>query len=128
MKHDTRRGDDIDLVQSGPVETGQRQTPRVSGLCLSEVLCSAGRVIDVSTRGMRIQCRRRWKTGQKRTITLIEGSLMVRVEVECVWCRKVGTLKHTAGLAFTTVSPESAEMLNQIVSRQAKSNDPRIAA
>lgn len=128
MKHDTRRGDDLDLAQSGPVENGQRQGPRVSGVCLRELLCSAGRVVDVSTRGMRIQCRRRWKPGQKRTITLIEGSMLVRVEAESVWCRKVGTMRHTVGLAFTTVSPESAELLSQIVSRQSKASELRIAA
>lgn len=128
MKHDTRRGDDLDLTSGGAADTGQRQSPRVSGLCLNELLCSAGRAIDISTRGMRIQCRRRWKPGQRRSITLIEGSLLVRVEAECVWCRKVGTLKHTVGLAFTTVSPESAELLSQIVSRQNKADKLRIAA
>lgn len=128
MKHDTRRGDDLDFAVCCPAESSQRQSRRVSGLCIHSLVCNAGRVVDVSTRGMRIQSLRKWKPGQRRLVTLIEGSLVVRVEAECVWCRKIGTLKHTVGLAFTTVSPESAELLSQIVARQSKADTLRIAA
>jgi hypothetical protein len=128
MKHDTRRGDDLDLVSGCDDLARERSGPRVSGLCLNELLCNAGRVVDVSTRGMRLQSWRRWKPGQRRSITLIEGSAVVRVEAECVWCRKIGTMRHTIGLAFTTVSPESAKLLGEIVSRQSKSDQLRLAA
>lgn len=128
MKHDTRRGDDLDLVSGGEHIVRERSGPRVSGLCLNELLCNAGRVVDVSTRGMRLQSWRRWRPGQRRSITLIEGSVMVRVEAECVWCRKIGTMRHTIGLAFTTVTPESAKLLEEIVSRQSKSDQLRLAA
>lgn len=128
MKHDTRRGDDLELVSGGDPFADQRSAPRVSGICLNELLCNAGRVVDVSTRGMRLQSRRRWKPGQRRTITLIEGSVVVQVEAECVWCRKIGTLRHTIGLAFTTVTPDSAKLLAEIVARQSKSDQLRLAA
>ncbi len=128
MKHDTRRGDDLDLALCGDRYAEDRTSPRVSGICLNELLCNAGRVVDVSTRGMRLQSWRRWKPGQRRSITLIEGSVVVRVEAECVWCRKIGTMRHTIGLAFTTVTPDSAKLLGEIVSRQSKSDQLRLAA
>ncbi|MFU8829895.1 MAG: PilZ domain-containing protein [Phycisphaerales bacterium] len=128
MKHDTRRGDDMDLLPHSPTLLDDRESRRVSGSAVAKLLCNSGRVIDVSTRGMRLQSRRKWKTGQRRLITLCEADLCVRVEAECVWCRKIGTLKHTVGLAFTTVSPESAELLSQIVARQSKVDTLRIAA
>lgn len=118
----------MDLLPHSPTLLDDRESRRVSGSAVAKLLCNSGRVIDVSTRGMRLQSRRKWKTGQRRLITLCEADLCVRVEAECVWCRKIGTLKHTVGLAFTTVSPESAELLSQIVARQSKVDTLRIAA
>lgn len=128
MKHDTRRGDDLDFAICSTPDRDTRDSRRVSGIAVRELSCNMGRVVDVSTRGMRLQSRRKWKTGQRRMVTLCEDTLCVRVEAECVWCRKVGALKHTVGLAFTTVSPESAELLSQIVSRQSKADALRLAA
>jgi hypothetical protein len=128
MKHDTRRGDDLDFAICSAPDHETRNAPRVSGAVVRELSCNMGRVVDVSTRGMRLQSRRKWKAGQRRVVTLCEDTLCVRVEAECVWCRKVGALKHTIGLAFTTVSPESAELLSQIVARQTKADALRLAA
>ncbi len=128
MKHDTRRGDDLDFAALSDTVADDRNARRVRGTAVKELSCNHGRVIDVSTRGMRLQTRRKWKAGQRRVITLCEDTLCVRIEAECVWCRKIGTFKHTIGLAFTTVSPESADLLSQIVSRQSKADALSLAA
>lgn len=128
MKHDTRRGDDLDFAAHSGPEREHRGNRRAGGQSVVGLSCNLGRVIDVSTRGMRLDSRRKWKPGQRRLVTLCEGELCVQVEAECVWCRKLGMLKHTVGLAFTTVSPQSAELLGQIVSRQPGLDALRIAA
>ena len=128
MKHDTRRGDDLDFAAYAEPDHEDRNAKRVQGDVVKALTCNFGRVIDVSTRGMRLQGRRKWKAGQRRMITLCEDDLCVRVEAECVWCRKIGTFKHTIGLAFTTVSGDSAELLSQIVSRQSKADALKLVA
>lgn len=73
-----------------------------------------GKVIDLSTRGMRLRCSRRWNEGQRRTIHIRHADIEVEVSARCVWCRQEGLLSHTVGLAFDHISAETAEQLESL--------------
>jgi hypothetical protein len=81
------------------------------------VLCNRGRVIDLSTRGMRLRTFRRWKEGQRRIITLSDEHARVTLEAKCVWVRPVanGTpFQRVVGLCFEHAIPEQERALAKL--------------
>jgi len=78
---------------------------------VADLTCDAGRIIDLSTRGMRLISRKRWRTGETRSLVLTDGSHSVTIDARCIWDRHDGVFQHTVGLAFDRVAPEHEGML-----------------
>ena len=79
----------------------RRRTRRATA---TNATCNKGRVIDLSTKGMRLAVRRPWPEGQQRRVILRHAGQCITLWAECVWRRKDAPLKHTIGLAF--VNPD----------------------
>ncbi len=83
------------------------------------VMCDRGRVVDLSSRGMRLRTMQRWPEGTRRSIRLTIGGEHAMVEAVCVWCRQRGAMTHDVGLAFQHVDGASARTLARLVLRAA---------
>lgn len=79
------------------------------------VQCSRGRVVDLSTRGMRLKTWRRWKEGQRRLVTLSDPTTRVTLEGKCVWVRKVSLFRSLVGVCFEHAIPEQERALANLV-------------
>ena len=90
-------------------------------LAPDSIRCSGGRIIDFSLRGMRISARKPWAEGERRAITLRAGLRTVTVNAICVWTRREGPFKHTPGLAFADIKPETMTTLSAM---RAKDDTP----
>lgn len=77
--------------------------------------CNRGRVIDLSTRGMRLSTRRPWPERTQRRVILRHDGRCVTVWAECVWRRRESGLRHTVGLAFVNPSDEAAMLIGRAV-------------
>lgn len=91
----------------------ERRTP------VSALTCDAGRVVDLSARGMRIESRKRWHVGDHRTITITDGDHAVTLEARCIWDRHDSLFLHTIGLAFDHVPPEQEGMLLRLAAEHS---------
>lgn len=78
------------------------------------VSCNRGRVVDLSTRGMRLRTWRRWKSGQRRLVTLFDETARVTLEAKCVWVRPTGAFTRVVGLCFEHAVPEQERALAQL--------------
>lgn len=81
------------------------------------VHCNRGKVIDLSTRGMRLRTFRRWKEGQRRIVTLFDEHSRVTLEAKCVWVRPLanGTpFQRVVGLCFEHAIPEQERALTRL--------------
>ena len=75
-----------------------------------ELHCSLGRVLDITSAGMRVMCRRVPKETRIRIdLNTTVNPLPVRVEV--VWAKRLGFRKHEVGLHFLEPSPELDEFV-----------------
>jgi hypothetical protein len=75
------------------------------------VLCNRGKVIDLSTRGMRLRTWRPWKDGQRKLITVHDEHSRVTLEAKCVWVRPRGPFRRVVGLCFEHAIPEQERAL-----------------
>lgn len=75
------------------------------------VMCNRGKVIDLSTRGMRLQTWRLWKDGQRRIVTVYDEQSRVTLEAKCVWVRPLGPFRRVVGLCFEHAIPEQERAL-----------------
>mgnify|MGYP001371450857 CR=1 FL=1 len=81
------------------------------------VHCNRGKVIDLSTRGIRLRTFRRWKEGQRRILTLSDEHSRVTLEAKCVWVRPAanGTpFQRVVGLCFEHAIPEQERALAKL--------------
>ena len=92
----------------------RRALPRITP---DGIRCSSGRIIDFSTRGMRMHARRPWAEGERRSITLRNGLRTVQINAVCVWTRREGAFKHAIGLAFADVQPQPMATLSAMLAR-----------
>lgn len=88
---------------------------------VSELTCDAGRVVDLTTRGMRLSSRKRWRAGERRTLRISDGAHALTIEARCIWDRHDGLFQHSIGLAFDAVAPEQEGMLLRFASEHATS-------
>ncbi|MBC7834754.1 MAG: PilZ domain-containing protein [Phycisphaerales bacterium] len=111
------------LVGAGPTRArllnpfGLRRHPRhdVRGLT-----CSLGKVIDFSSRGMRLRRFRAVQPGRALGMTLGSTEVgRVRVRATCVWCRREGRFGYTLGLALAPASEEDGRLLSRLVELHA---------
>jgi len=70
----------------------------------SELHCSLGPVLDITSAGMRVICRRIPKDEVKFDLNTTVDPLPVRAKV--VWAKRLGFRKHEVGLHFIQPSPE----------------------
>ena len=75
-----------------------------------ELQCSLGRVLDITSAGMRVVCRRtprqKWI---KFDLNTTVDPLPVRAKV--VWAKRLGFRKHELGLHFIQPSPELGDLI-----------------
>ncbi len=86
---------------------------RTAGRLLQESLeCNLGPVLDLSTGGMRVLCKRPH-----------EGSLEVRLQAsqysmtlsgQVVWSKRLGFRRHEIGIQFVDVDDDTAHILSRI--------------
>ncbi len=81
---------------------------------LGELKCNLGRVLDLSSGGVRLLCWR--KLTGRRELTLFDRDGGVRVQAEVRWTRRRGLLKHEMGLQFVNVPPDIAAKLKRVFS------------
>ncbi len=75
----------------------------------SELHCSLGPVLDITSAGMRVMCRRIPKDEVKFDLNTTVDPLPVRAKV--VWAKRLGFRKHEVGLHFIQPSPELGNLI-----------------
>ena len=70
----------------------------------SELHCSLGPVLDITSAGMRVICRRIPKDEVEFNLNTTVDPLPVQAKV--VWAKRLGFRKHEVGLHFIQSSPE----------------------
>ncbi len=103
-----------------PLDAEQRTRGRVPVRTDHELRCSLGRIIDVSTRGCRVS--RRWGLvpgGRIFSFTLRSGPEVLTLRGACVWSRKSGFMRHTAGIALAGLNSEETRLLRAFIGRHS---------
>lgn len=89
----------------------RRQRNRVMCEGLS---CTLGKVIGLSGTGMRIRatgwCRIR--QGDRISLTLKNSELLLKLNANIAWVKKVGLFQYEAGMAFVDLKPEQMSELS----------------
>jgi hypothetical protein len=103
-----------------PVDAERRDNNRVLARPDRTLRCSLGEIIDMSTRGVRI-ARRRALTpgGDIFSFTLRSGRDRLTLRGACVWSRRSGFMRHTAGIALAGMTPDEARLLRAFIDRHA---------
>lgn len=101
-----------------PVNSRRVERTPVRGLSVSR-----GGAIDLSIRGMRLVCRRAWRPGVVRPITLRSGSTVITVPARCVWTRREGMLRWVVGISFDLATPEQLRTVGELSLLHAASLD-----
>ncbi len=70
----------------------------------TELHCSLGKVLDISSTGLRVVCRRKLKDEVTFQLNTTVDPLTVQAKV--VWVKRSGFCKHEVGLRFIQSSPE----------------------
>ena len=86
---------------SGEMSDDRRSHIRVPQ---SELHCSLGPVLDITSAGMRVICRRIPKNEVEFDLNTAVDPLPVQAKV--VWTKRLGFRKHEVGLHFIQSSPE----------------------
>ena len=89
---------------------------RKSGRVKAESIvgCSLGRVMNLSTGGIRVRTRRR--LGVVITVDLSTSTGRVRVRCEVVWTRRQGFGRYLNGLRFVEVTPAISRQISMLTS------------
>ncbi len=77
------------------------------------LVCQHGPVVDLSSGGMRVLCRR-VPAGEKLDIELVAAGELLRMKARVAWSRRIGLFKHEVGFQFLDVTPELARKLTAI--------------
>ncbi|MEE9131496.1 MAG: PilZ domain-containing protein [Phycisphaerales bacterium] len=84
-----------------------------------ELQSSLGPVLDITSAGIRVMCRRIPKDEVKFDLNTTVDPLSVRAEV--VWAKRLGFRKHEVGLHFTQTSPELDNLIRCCCTLDGKS-------
>lgn len=101
-------------VIAGP--SSKRDARRESRLLVQSIDCNRGRVLDISSRGMRVISRTRWKEGEMLPVTLRSGAMRVTTPARCVWARREGWFSWVIGVAFEHATDEQRRRVGDIAS------------
>jgi hypothetical protein len=99
-----------------PAQTERRRSERTP---ISHLVCDAGGVIDLSTRGMRVLAEKPWHEGQIKNLTLTDGPHSVTIEARCIWSHPDADRHHVIGLAFDRIEPQQEGMLLRFATEHA---------
>ena len=91
-------------------ESGRRRRGRLGQ---EAVISNIGTVMDLSTAGMRVRCRR-LPRGEKFTVQIRGLGNEVKVQGRVAWQRRYGLFRREAGIAFIDVGPELARMITEL--------------
>ena len=80
-----------------------------------QLKCNLGRVLDISSRGVRLLSRRKLRGWH--VITLFDRDGDVHIDVEVRWSKRRGLWKHEIGLQFLNVPSDIAVQLTTLVFR-----------
>ncbi len=84
-------------------------------LIVGELKCNLGRVLNLSSGGVRLFSRRKLRGCHE--ITLFDRDGGVRIEAEVRWSKRHGLWKHEIGLQFLNVPSDVAVQLTTLVSK-----------
>jgi len=76
-----------------------------------ELQCSLGQVMDISSTGMRVTCRRVPKE-KWLFLDLDTTGDPLPVQAKVIWAKRLGFRKHEVGLQFTETSPELDKLIS----------------
>lgn len=88
---------------------------RAGRVTVGQLKCNLGRVLDLSSGGVRLLRRRKLKG--RHELTLFDRDGGVRVEAEVRWSRRLGLWKHEVGLQFINVPSDIAAKLKRLFSK-----------
>ena len=80
-----------------------------------QLKCNLGRVLDLSSGGVRLLSRRKLRGWH--VLTLFDRDGDVHIDVEVRWSRRRGLWKHEIGLQFLNVPSDIAVQLTTLVFR-----------
>lgn len=90
---------------------------------MAHLVCDAGGVIDLSTRGMRVLAEKPWHEGQMKNLTLTDGPHSITIEARCIWSHP-DDRHHVVGLAFDRVEPHQEGMLLRFATEHGSACSP----
>ena len=109
---------DLGVMQFNPQTNltrfiGRREGRRVPGRLPQESFqCGLGPVLDLSSGGMRVLCRRPYQG--KLRIHLEGYDVVLSLQTRVAWIRKLGFRRFEIGLAFLDIDEDVAQMLTRI--------------
>ncbi len=109
---------DLGVMQFNPQTSltrfiGRREGRRVPGRLPQESLeCDLGPVLDMSSGGMRVLCRRPYE-GEVQIH--VEGyDVVLTIQARVAWVQKLGFRRFEIGLAFLDIDEDVAQMLTRV--------------
>ncbi len=92
---------------------GRREGRRIPGRLPQEALeCDLGPVLDMSSGGMRVLCRRPY---QGEVLIHVEGyDVVLTLQARVAWIQKLGFRRFEIGFAFIDIDEDMAQMLTRI--------------
>lgn len=85
-----------------------------------ELQCSLGQVLDISSTGMRVACRRVPKEKWVKFVLNAEVDPLP-VHAKVVWAKRLGFRKHEVGLLFINPSPELDKLISSCLTIDGRS-------
>ncbi len=110
-------------TQAASAPASRKRERRIFGRAVpaggtSTIACDRGRIIDFSTRGMRLATRSRWAEGQCRAITVTIEDHDHHAEARCIWCRQDGLFSHVIGISIENATPELSAALERLTAAE----------
>ena len=102
------------MLISAPLS--RRDERRESRQRVLGVECNRGRVLDISSRGMRVLTHTRWREGEMLPVTLRCGAMRITTPARCVWARREGWFSWLIGVAFEHATDEQRRRVGDIAS------------
>ncbi len=99
----------VDRASAGP------QHRRAGRINIGELKCNLGRVLDLSSGGVRLLSRRKLRGAYE--ITLFDNDGGVRIKAKVTWSKRHGLWKHEIGLRFFDVPSDIAAELTKLATR-----------
>ena len=110
--HGNRSSDSARVIDRSYAGPERRGAVRVN---VRQLKCSLGRVLDLSSSGVRLLSRRKLRGWHSMTLFDRDGDVHIGVDVR--WSRRLGLWKHESGLRFLTVPSDIAVRLTTLATK-----------